>query len=226
VCPCHTPSITGETITKYRKLIKDPHTKDIWSLAFGKEFGNLAQGDEVTGTEGTNSVFVISHDDIKTIPSDRVVTFARIVVNFCPQKKDLNRVRITADGSLIDDPGELTTRTADLTTSKILWNSVLSTEGEKFMGIDISNFYLGTPMDPDHIVKQYNLGEKAKNGFVYLELRNAIYGLPQAGSLANKLIKEWLEPHGYREVPHTPGLWKHKTRPVQFSLVVDDFGVK
>ena len=35
-----------------------------------------------------------------------------------------------------------------------------------------------------------------------------------------------LEPHGYIEVPHTPGLWKHKTRPVQFSLVVDDFGVK
>ena len=23
-----------------------------------------------------------------------------------------------------------------------------------------------------------------------------------------------------------PGLWAHKTRPIQFSLVVDDFGVK
>ena len=79
---------------------------------------------------------------------------------------------------------------------------------------------------PDHIVKQYNLGEKGKNGFVYLELRKAIYGLPQAGSLANKLLKERLELHGYREVPHTPGLWKHKTIPVQFSLVADDFGVK
>ena len=89
---------------------------------------------------------------------------------------------------------------------------------------------------PDHIVKQYNLGEKAKNGFVYLEMRKTIYGLPQAGSLANKLLKERLEPHGYIRVPHTPhgyirvphtpGLWKHKTRPVQFSLVVDDFGVK
>ena len=33
---------------------------------------------------------------------------------------------------------------------------------------------------PDHIIKQYNLGEKAKNGFVYLEMRKAIYGLPQA----------------------------------------------
>lgn len=33
-------------------------------------------------------------------------------------------------------------------------------------------------------------------------------------------------PHGYFEVPHTPGLWKHIWRPVQFSLVVDDFSVK
>jgi len=69
-------------------------------------------------------------------------------------------------------------------------------------------------------------GEKAKNGFVYLEMRKTMYGLPQAGSLANKLLNEHLEPHGYREVPHTPGLWKHDIRPVQFSLVVDDFHVK
>ena len=25
---------------------------------------------------------------------------------------------------------------------------------------------------------------------------------------------------------HTPGLWKHISRPIQFTLVVDDFGVK
>ena len=68
--------ITGETITKYQKLIKDPHMKDTWSLVFGKEFGNLAQGDDLTGTEGTDSVFVMSHQDIKTIPSNRVVMYA------------------------------------------------------------------------------------------------------------------------------------------------------
>ena len=36
--------ITGETITTYQKFIKDPHTKDIWSLVFGREFGHLARG--------------------------------------------------------------------------------------------------------------------------------------------------------------------------------------
>jgi len=53
-----------------------------------------------------------------------------------------------------------------------------------------------------------------------------MYGLPQAGILANKQLHEKLEPVGYYEVTHTPRLWRHVTRPVQFSLVVDDFGVK
>ena len=135
--------ITGETITKYQKLIKDPHTKDIWSLAFGKEFWNLAQGGEVSCTEGTNSVFVMSHVDIKTIPSNRVVTYARIVVNFRSQKKDPNWVRITAGGNLIEHPGELTTRTADLTTSKILWNRSLARKMQSLWALTSATFTLG-----------------------------------------------------------------------------------
>ena len=79
---------------------------------------------------------------------------------------------------------------------------------------------------PPHTVKQYKLEEKAKNGYVYLEVRKAIYGLPQAGVLANKQLREKLAPAGYYEVAHTPGLWRHVTRPVQFTLVVDDFGIK
>ena len=53
-----------------------------------------------------------------------------------------------------------------------------------------------------------------------------MYGLPQVGILANKLIKKKLKPHGYYEVDHTPGLYKHIWRPIAFTLVVDDFGVK
>ena len=61
---------------------------------------------------------------------------------------------------------------------------------------------------------------------MYLEIRKAIYGLPQAGILANKQLREKLKPEGYYEVVHIPGLWRHVSRPLQFSLVVDDFGVK
>ena len=49
---------------------------------------------------------------------------------------------------------------------------------------------------------------------------------PKAGILANKQLREKLEPAGYYEVAHTPGLWRHVTGPVQFLLVVDDFRVK
>ena len=53
-----------------------------------------------------------------------------------------------------------------------------------------------------------------------------MYGLPQARILASKLLKKRLALHGYFELPNTPGLFKHITRPVQFTLVVDDFGIK
>jgi hypothetical protein len=53
-----------------------------------------------------------------------------------------------------------------------------------------------------------------------------MYGLPQAGPLANKLLKQQLNKHGYYQNRLIPGLWKHKSRSIQFTLVVDDFGVK
>ncbi len=79
---------------------------------------------------------------------------------------------------------------------------------------------------PKHTKRQYNLERHAKNGQVYLEIRRAIYGLPEASALANKLLKKRMAPQGYFEVAHTQGLWRHVTRPIQFLLVVDEFRVK
>jgi hypothetical protein len=53
-----------------------------------------------------------------------------------------------------------------------------------------------------------------------------MYGLPQAGRLANDQLIKLLAPHGYHPTPLTPGLWTHKLRDIVFSLVVDDFGVR
>ena len=65
------------------------------------------------------------------------------------------------------------------------------------MTIEIKDFYLNTPMNrfeymklklsdlPEDFVKLYNLVFKVdKNGFVYLGIRRSMYGLPQAGILA------------------------------------------
>ena len=59
-----------------------------------------------------------------------------------------------------------------------------------------------------------------------MRVEKGMYGLPQAGVLANKLLEERLYEFGYRQSDTTPGFWKHIWRPISFALVVDDFGVK
>ena len=49
---------------------------------------------------------------------------------------------------------------------------------------------------------------------------------PQRGLLAHILLEEQLLKHGYKQYKLTLGFWKHKGRPICFTLVVDDFGVK
>ena len=80
---------------------------------------------------------------------------------------------------------------------------------------------------PEDVIEHYNLRDKATpDGYVYCEIQKGMYGLPQAGIIAQQLLEECLGKHGYHQSKTTPGLWKHDTRPINFLLVVDDFGVK
>ena len=219
---------------EYRHLIKNEQTKALWTRSFANELGRLAQGID-NRVKGTNTVVFIP---IRNVPQGRKPTYGRIVVSIRPQKEEVERTRLTVGGNLIDYPGEVRTETADLTTTKLLLNSVVSTPDAKFMGIDVKNFYFNTPLDryeymrlpldliPQEIIDAYDLMPLVHQGFVYMEIQKGMYGLPQAGILANKLLAKRLAPFQYFPCPHTPGLWKHKTRPVMFSLVVDDFGVQ
>ena len=124
-------------------------------------------------------------------------------------------------------------------TVKVLLNSVISTPGAKFMTIDIKNFYLCTPMErpefmrlkladmPDDVVTHYQLHDKATpDGYVYVRIQKGMYGLPQAGLIAQELLERRLNSKGYRQSQLTPGFWTHDWRPISFALCVDDFGVK
>ena len=53
-----------------------------------------------------------------------------------------------------------------------------------------------------------------------------MYGLPQAGCLANKRSEEHLAPFSYYPTQYTPGLWMYDKKPIAFALWVDDFGIK
>ena len=226
---------TGDML-EYRHLVKNPKYRDIWSRAFGKEIGRLAQGQKGV-VEGTDAIKFIKHDDIP--PKRRKdLTYVRICANYRPEKADPYRIRITAGGNLVNYPGDVGTRTADMLTVKLLLNSVVSTPGAKFMSLDISNFYLMAPMDrpeymqmnlsdfPDDIIEEYNLREIAKDGKVIAECQTCVYGLPQSGILANKYLEKRLNEYGFYQSQFTNGLWLHKTRSIQFALTVDDFGVK
>jgi hypothetical protein len=106
------------------------------------------------------------------------------------------------------------------------------------MCLDVNNFYLNTPMDrpeymripleliPQEIIDAYDLHALAHNGYVYIRINKGMYGPPQAGKLANDLLAKRLAKHAYYQSPFIQGLWKHTWRPIQFTLVVDDFGVK
>jgi hypothetical protein len=107
------------------------------------------------------------------------------------------------------------------------------------MTINISNFYLNSPLPrpefvkikinniPEEIITEYKLRNKiTSNGYVYIMATKGMHGLPQAGLIANELLEKRLNKHGYRQSKLVPGLWKHNTRPIQFTLVVNNFGVK
>ncbi len=138
--------VTKKTITHYRKLIKGPLLKDLWIKAMSKELHCLAQGCPGV-TKSSNTVWYLSHADICKIPQDRTVTYARTVIDHHPQKGDPNCVHIMVGGNLINYPFELTTRTANMVSSIILWNSVISTKNARFSSADIKNMYLETPLD-------------------------------------------------------------------------------
>jgi hypothetical protein len=76
------------------------------------------------------------------------------------------------------------------------------------------------------IVVEYNLLSLVSDGHAYIEVQTDMYGLPQASILTNQLLARRLAIHGYHQTKFTPSLWRHVTRPIQFTRVVDDFGVQ
>ena len=96
------------------------------------------------------------------------------------------------------------------------------------MTLDIKDFYLNTPLTryeylrlkladlPEDVIEHYKLKDKVKDGHVYAEIQKGMYGLPQAGILAQELLEKRLVKHGYAQSKFTPGFWTHASRPIAF----------
>jgi hypothetical protein len=80
---------------------------------------------------------------------------------------------------------------------------------------------------PEEVIQHYNLNEKLMDdGYIYCKIRKGMYGLPQAGIIAQELLQERLATVGYHQSKIIPGLWMHKKRKTCFTLVVDNFAIK
>ena len=105
------------------------------------------------------------------------------------------------------------------------------------MGLDIRNFYLGTPMAylqyihfhtsfiPQEVMDQYDFTTKA-NGYVDFEIQKGMYGLKEAGIIAFAQLVQKLAPFVYETMKFIPGIWRHTTCKTTFTICVDDLGVK
>ena len=228
---------TGKMLN-YRQLLQSAKHKEVWSKSSANEFGRLANGVGGRIKHPTNTIKFVRRGDI---PQDRRrdITYGQFVCTIRPEKAEQHRTRFTVGGDRVNYPGEVATPTADMLVAKILFNSIISTPNAKFMTMDISNFYLMTPLNrpefirmkisdiPEEIIVEYKLREMVtEDGSVYIQANKGMYGLPQSGLLANELLEKRLNKHGYRQSKLVPGLWKHDSKPIQFTLVVDDFGVK
>jgi hypothetical protein len=69
--------ITGETINSYKTLMHDPATSETWQTAFGKDFRGMIQGDNKTGQQGKNAMFVMTHDKIYKMSSTEKEVYLR-----------------------------------------------------------------------------------------------------------------------------------------------------
>lgn len=73
------------------------------------------------------------------MPQGRQATYAKYVCEYKPNKQEQERTRITVGGDRIDYPGEVATKSADITTIKCLLNSVISTKKGRFATADVKN---------------------------------------------------------------------------------------
>jgi hypothetical protein len=101
---------------------------------------------------------------------------------------------------LINYEGNASVQTAGMGTAKLYWNSVVSMEKARYMCLNIKKLFLTAVLEyfehmkiplslfPLWTIEQYNLKKLASDGWVYINMRRAVWGLPQAGILANKQL--------------------------------------
>ena len=68
---------------------------------------------------------------------------------------------------------------------------------------------------PEGEIRKHNLEQYIKDDrWLHFEIGKGMYGIPEAGRLANDLYRARVKKYGYIEATHTPGYWKHIWNPI------------
>ena len=90
-------------------------------------------------------------------------------------------MRLAVEGDTVSNP------TADLTTAKLHWNSIISISYGKYPVVDVKNFYLENPMKkakyykivlkliPQEIIDKCDLINKQRDGYIYVRVKKGMY---------------------------------------------------
>jgi hypothetical protein len=214
----------------------DPFTRATVMAGPDSALWKKADSEEYSRLTDSHTFHPIHHHQL---PLGRIATY------YNPQYKEKidhagaheRRCRGTIGGDRLPYPGAVSARTADMEVVKVLLNSALSDNAE-LMTLDIKDYYLGTPLDrpeyiridikfiPDDCMIKYNLHQYIHNGFILHEVNKGMYGLKQAGLLAQTKLISHLTPAGYIQSPTVPCLFIHNIRKTAFTLIVDDFCCK
>jgi hypothetical protein len=246
----HDPTIAGKMYNpttgkpeNIDSLLNGPDSER-WYKSLSNEWGRCTQGLHLHRTiseqiSGNNTMFFIFPNQV---PAGRKVTYAQFVCTMRPGKTEQWRIRMTVGGNLLDAYQDVRSPAVGLIDTKLHWNSVISDahRGARYCTADLKDFFLVSDMTiyqymrihrkyiPQDIQEQYQLTSAHfdSKGYAYVEIRKGMYGLKEAAILAYDQLRTHLAPFGYAPVPFTPGLWRHDSKPITFTLAVDDFGIK
>ena len=87
------------------------------------------------------------------VPKEKKVTYGKIVCEVKPEKEYKERTRLTVGGNLLDFTGNLSAPTASVATVKCVFDSVLSTPGDRCLLADIKHFYLNNILPDPEIMR-------------------------------------------------------------------------
>jgi len=127
-------------VTEYGALCCSPDGAH-WQAANVVEIHHLAQG--TSAVPSTNTMFFIL---VTSLPAGCKATYLCIVCAHCPKKTVTHHVHWTVGSDWINHDGNVSTKTADLTTAKLFFNNIISMPKARCMMGDLKDFYLGVPI--------------------------------------------------------------------------------